>query len=251
MNFAPLPDDWPAQRDTMRRVATHVVAQAQQRETGHFALMALPGGFGTPQFGAQRTRVRVVGGSLVVERADGQRDGERTATTDVLTIAGSSIRALCAGIGFEPDPDLSVGGDTPPPGDLDEPLSLDSIVAAILGDWYGLGQRAMDDAVASLPDAQASVVRLWPEHFDVGIDLAADAARKPDVRVNLGASAGDGSHQEPYVYVGPWGDERPGPSDYWNAPFGAVLSFAELDAADNPLSRASEFLLQGIAALRM
>ncbi len=57
MNFVQLPDDWPTQRDTMRRLATHVVAQAQAGVTGHFALMALPGGFGTPQFGPDRQRL--------------------------------------------------------------------------------------------------------------------------------------------------------------------------------------------------
>ena len=108
----------------------------------------------------------------------------------------------------------------------------------------------MDTAIASLPDPRASVVRLWPEHFDVGVDLAVDPATRPEARVNLGAAAGDGSHQEPYLYVGPWGDERPGPSDFWNAPFGATLGFADLDAAANPLHAATEFFLHGIAYLR-
>ena len=250
MNFAPLVDDWPTQREVLRRIATHVVAQAQLHETGHFSLMALPGGFGTPQFGDRRTRLRVVGGSLFVERASGERDGEPAATTEVVTIAGSTITTLCAAIGFRPDPSVSVGQDTPPLGDPDEMLVVDSTVAFTLGDWYALGQRAIDETVASLPDARASVARLWPEHFDVGIDLAVDHARTPGRRCNLGAAAGDAGHQEPYLYVGPWGPERPGPSQYWNVPFGATMSFGELDAADNPLALATEFFLHGIALLR-
>lgn len=250
MNFAQLPDDWPTERDTLRRIATHVVAQAQQRETGHFALMPLPGGFGTPQFGERRTRVRVAGGSLLVERADGERDGEQTATTDVASIAGSTIRELCRVAGFEPAPDLWVGGDTPALGDPDEPIRLDPSAADIIGDWYGLGQRAMDGAVTSLPDARAAITRLWPEHFDVGTDLAVDAAGKPGVRTNLGAAAGDDFHAEPYLYVGPWDAARPGPAEFWNAPFGAVLGFGELDVADNPLAAATEFFLRGITHLR-
>ncbi len=67
-----------------------------------------------------------------------------------------------------------------------------------------LGQRAIDEAVVSVPDAQASVGRLWPEHFDFGIDLAA----RHGVRCNLGAAAGDGFSVEPYLYVGPWGAAR-------------------------------------------
>ena len=51
--------------------------------------------------------------------------------------------------------------------------------------------------------------RLWPEHFDFGIDLAA----KLGVRENLRAAAGDGGLNEPYLFVGPWGPKRPGPAE--------------------------------------
>ena len=250
MNFVELPDDWPRERDTLRRIATHVVAQAQQKTTGHFALMPLAGGFGTPQFGDDRRRVRVAGGSLFVENAATPTGESTTATTAVHMIAGSTIASLCAACGFAPDPDFQVGHDTPPLGDLDEMLVFDSAATTIVGDWYSLGQRAMDVALASLPDPQASIVRLWPEHFDVGIDLAVNNHEKPGVRTNLGAAAGDGFHQEPYLYVGPWGPERPGPEGFWNAPFGAVLTFGELDAAENPLAAATEFFLHGIAYQR-
>ncbi|MEL6893026.1 MAG: hypothetical protein AAFP84_15650 [Actinomycetota bacterium] len=246
MNFAPLPDDWPTQRDTLRRIATHVVAAAQIESTGHFALMALPGGFGTPQFGPERRRVRVVGGSLFVESvADG------VASTRVEMIAGATLRSLAAACGIEPDPARSVGHDTPPLGDPDDMLLVDSSAVSTLDDWYQLGQRAMDGAVASLPDARASVVRLWPEHFDLGVDVAVDPTGKPDARTNLGASPGDEFHQEPYLYVGPWDADRPGLADFWNAPFGAIMSWGDLDAADNPLQRATEFFLTGLAYLRM
>ncbi len=250
MNFVSLPDDWPRERAVLQRIATHVVAQAQQKATGHFALMTLPGGFGTPQFGDDRRRVRLAGGSVHVENSDDPDGGDRSATTSVHTIAGSTIRELCGAAGFEPDPGFDVGGDTPPLGDVDATLTLDSDATTLLGDWYALGQRAMDVAIASLPDAEASIVRLWPEHFDVGVDLAVATRAKPGVRTNLGASAGDGSHQEPYLYVGPWGDERPGPSEFWNAPFGATLGYGDLDVADNPLAAATEFFLHGIAHLR-
>jgi hypothetical protein len=46
--------------------------------------------------------------------------------------------------------------------------------------------------------------------------------------VNLGFSAGDAFSEEPYAYVGPWGPERPGDDGYWNAPFGALVTRAEL-----------------------
>ena len=246
MNFHPLADDWAEQRDVLQRVATHVLAQSRFRHDQLFDLMPLPGGFGTPMAGPRRERVRLVGGSMFVERAEGADIGELAATTEVFTVAGSSITQLCRAIGFEPDPEFWVGGDTPPLGDPDEPLRLDGLSAQALGEWYLLGQRAIDEAIASVPGADASVGRLWPEHFDYGVDLFA----APGVRTNLGAAAGDAVSDEPYLYVGPWEAPQPGSSPYWNAAFGAVLGYRELDAAADPLARAIEFLLHGIALLR-
>jgi hypothetical protein len=51
---------------------------------------------------------------------------------------------------------------------------------------------------------------LWPEHFDVGIQLD---------EVNYGVSPGDHYVAEPYAYVGPW---APRTGEFWNAPFGAA-----------------------------
>ena len=231
-------------------MATHVVARAQAEVTGNFALMPLPGGFGTPQFGPDRQRVRMAGGSLFSEHVVSNPDGTSTARTDVHMVAGSTLRDLCERLGVDIDLDFSVGHDTPPLGDPDAMVILDGDTTTVLGDWWALGQRAMDMAIASFPDPQAAVARLWPEHFDVGTDLAVEPSAKPGVRVNLGAAAGDDFHEEPYLYVGPWGPERPGPAEFWNAPFGATLGFGELDASDNPLAQAAEFFLHGIAHLR-
>jgi hypothetical protein len=245
-NFHPLPPDWTAQRLVMQRLATHVLGQARCRHDGLFDLVATPGGFGTPPVGPRRERVRLVGGSIFVERVSGDHIHDVDATTEVVSVAGNTISGLCAAIGFPPDPDFWVGGDTPPLGNPDEMLVLDSTAVQLLGEWFLLGQRAIDEAVASIPAAGASVGRLWPEHFDFGIDL--DAA--PGVRTNLGAAAGDGYCDEPYLYIGPWDAGRPGPSEFWNAPFGAVLRRSDLDVADDPVHRAVEFFLQGIVALR-
>jgi len=245
-NFHSLPDDWTSHRDTMQRIATHVLGQARFRHDGLFDLVPLPGGFGTPMVGPRRERVRLVGGSLFVERVTGDDIGTAEATTDAVTVAGSTIADLCAAIGFEPDPGFWVGGDTPALGDPSEMLIVDTTAVQLLGEWYLLGQRAIDEAVASVPSANASVGRLWPEHFDYGIDLDAS----PGVRTNLGAAAGDGFRDEPYLYIGPWDAARPGPAEFWNAPFGAVLLRSELDVADDPVHRAIEFFLHGITHLR-
>ncbi len=246
MNFAQLPDDWPRQRELLKYLSAHLLGQARSRHDHLFDLVPTVGGFGTPYVGPTRERVRIVGGSLFVERVEGPEVTALDASTRVATIAGSSLRDLCAFVGFEPDPGFWVGHDTPPLGDPDEPLVLESGTAALLGDWFLLGQRAIDEAVASVPDPEASVGRLWPEHFDYGIDLAAT----PGVRCNLGAAAGDGFHPEPYLYVGPWDAARPGDPDYWNAPFGAILGYADLDVSDHPIGDAVEFFLTGIVQLR-
>ena len=246
MNFGPLPDDWPDQRDTLHFLAAHVLGQARQRHDGMFDLVPSPAA--SPHRPSGRT-ASVFGSSA--DRCSSnawraRRFGMPTATTTVAPIAGSSLAELCQQIGFEPRPDFRVGNDTPPFRDPDAPIQLDGQATSILGEWYLLGQRSIDEVVASLPHAEATVGRLWPEHFDYGIDL--DAA--PGVRCNLGAAAGDGFHAEPYLYVGPHGPERPGATDYWNAPFGAVIGFGELDAADDPIHAAVEFLMAGIFLLR-
>jgi len=246
VNFSRLPDDWPTQRNELKRLATHVLGQARHRLDGLFDLVPLVGGFGTPPVGADRERVRIVGGSLFVERVKGVVVTDLEASTTIATIAGSTVRELCRFVGFELDPDFWTGDDTPALGDPDAPISLDGEAADTLGDWFLLGQRAIDLAIASVPDPAASVGRLWPEHFDYGVDLAA----APGVRCNLGASPGDGFHPDPYLYLGPWDAGRPGPAGYWNAPFGAILAFGDLDMSEHPVGAATEFFLQGIAYLR-
>jgi hypothetical protein len=114
--------------------------------------------------------------------------------------------------------------------------------AAAIGDWFALGWRALDEVAVSSPGP--TVVQLWPEHFDAGCDVAVR-----DGRANLGASPGDGFHDQPYLYVGPWSDARPGDADYWNAPFGAVLGHAELRGAPDPHRAALDFYRRGLALL--
>lgn len=80
-----------------------------------------------------------------------------------------------------------------------------------------------------------SRVQLWPEHFDVAVDLGPEGNR-----ANFGGSPGDSAHPEPYLYVGPWDrPEREG--DYWNEPFGASLSYGAIKEGADPL----DFLRRG------
>ena len=88
---------------------------------------------------------------------------------------------------------------------------------------------------------------LWPEHFDIAIDLGSESAGK---RATIGASPGDESHPEPYLYVTPWTAEVSG--ELWNAQGfkGAELGYAELLAAPTSGGRRSTSCASGIGPCR-
>ena len=245
MNFSPLPPSFAATRDALQRVAVHIVARAREQATGRFGLRATTGGFGTPEFGDDLVRVRVSGGVLVRETG-----GTEGASTAARAIDGASLTDLAAHAQVDLGADLYVGHDTPPLGDTDESLSIDGAAAAVLGDWYAVVGAALDRAAAVLGEAASpSLVQLWPEHFDVAIDVAYDASAPTEKRANLGGSPGDGFHDEPYVYVGPWTADRPGDQTFWNAPFGAIVGYGTLAESDDPVGTIADFFVDGVRRL--
>jgi hypothetical protein len=221
-------------RAALHRVATHVLARARYAATGRFGLRVTPGGFGTPAFGDGVEVLRVAGGGLVRER-----DGRAS----TMPLDGATLADLAAFAATDLSAPFDVGDDTPPLGDPHEPLSVDDSEVARLADWWHLGWRVLDTVTAAAPGAVA--IQLWPEHFDAATSVAvADGDR-----CNLGASPGDSFSEEPYVYVGPWSDARPGDPSYWNAPFGAVLRRRDLLAAADPFTIAVDFLSRGLSLL--
>lgn len=231
-------------RTALQRVAVHIVARARVAETGRFSLRVTPGGFGTPEYGANFRRVRVAGTDLVVESdTPGSSAARRT------PIGGSTLRTLAAFAEVDLTQPLDVGHDTPAAGDLDQAIELDAVDAAAIASWHGLVAAMLDRVLAELPAlVGATVTRLWPEHFDV----AFDAATSPGQRVNLGGSPGDGYSDEPYLYVGPFSSERPDDSSFWNAPFGAARTRSELVAVageDDLVASGAAFLLDGYRRL--
>ena len=109
-------------------------------------------------------------------------------------------------------------------GPVDTPLHLDPDESDGLSRWFDLAWRVLDVVTSDAPVGPGwATVQLWPEHFDAGttVDLGGGAG------INLGFSGGDAFSDEPYVYVGPWGPERPGDPGYWNAPFGAFVPRCE------------------------
>ena len=209
-------------REALHRVCAHVLSRRRQAVAGRIGLRASPGGIATPAFGPDLEVVRLAGGHLVHETAAGTR---------TVPLAGASLRSLAAFVGEDVDRPVELGPDTPPLGDPDAPLRVD---LAPLAAWYARGWAVLDAAIARV--GEGSVVQIWPEHFDAATDVPAGAGR-----VNLGASPGDGSHEAPYFYVGPWDDARPGADGSWTAPFGAVLDGAGADD-----SAAVDWMLEGV-----
>ena len=224
-----------ATRAEVHRVAAHVMAKRRFAVTGRFGLRATPGGFGTPLFGDDEV-VRVASATLLRER---RIDGRAVTSTHPLD--GATLRELAAFADVDLDPAFSVGNDTPDLGDPDAPLRIDAASVAVMGDWYADGARAIDATVVAAGVAgDAAVAQIWPEHFDLGTDVAIGGGR-----ANLGASPGDRFSAEPYLYVGPLSADRPGDPEYWNAPFGALARWSEIVAAD----AANAFFARGLGFL--
>ncbi|MDQ1379148.1 MAG: hypothetical protein QOE15_3321 [Acidimicrobiaceae bacterium] len=221
----PVSGSFVATRESLHALAEHVVAPARHQANGKIGLRFTRGGFGTPWFGEDR-QVRIDDGELVVcEGADTQR-------TPVTTLADA---ARSAGIGssgaptdvYTPSTSLAV----------DEALDIDTAAAHALGEWYGFCASVLEQVRSE--SAGASLVQLWPEHFDLAVDLGDEAAGQ---RANFGGSPGDAGHSEPYLYVGSWVSQE---GEFWNEPWGASLSYQELLAADDQRGRALDFLRKG------
>ncbi|MEY2417353.1 MAG: hypothetical protein QOG90_33 [Actinomycetota bacterium] len=152
-------------RQSLHKVAEHVMAKASYAAIGKIGLRAHTGGFATQEFDGRRLICR-----------DGKLDG--------VAIDGATLREL----GARTDIDLPYAANTP----LDDaPLTVDARSAQGLADWYGLVAVALQSVAP--PDAAPQ--QIWPEHFDLATEFG---------NCNYGGSPGDDTYPEPYLYVGPW-----------------------------------------------
>jgi hypothetical protein len=121
-----------------------------------------------------------------------------------------------------------------------EPIeNIDAEAAAALATWFAFGAGVLEELRAETAVEQhGTPPQLWPEHFDVAIELGAEAAGS---RAAYGASPGDDVHPEPYLYVAPWSARPEG--ELWNATAfpGAELAYADLLASDDRRAAALEF----------
>src|SRR5262249_42720851 len=111
----------------------------------------------------------------------------------------------------------------------DVALAVDAGAAKALADWYALGAAGIDKGLETDSAYDPNRRTIWPEHFD----LAAEMGDKPaSTRANYGASPGDTSISEPYLYVGPW-DEARRTGRLGEHPWGASITYSELAAASD------------------
>jgi hypothetical protein len=210
--LAPLPDTFPATRAALHAVAEHLLAPGRHAANGKIGLRFTYRGFGTPFFAHDR-QLRVEDGDLV--------DGDRSQPVTTLGEA-SAFLGVRAGA-----PEGLYRPTTPC--DLEAPLAVDATAARALGDWFGFCASVLEQLRAEATEADAAArVQLWPEHFDLAVDMGPAGAR-----ANFGGSPGDAGHPEPYLYVGPF-ERRTG--DFWNEPFGASLSYRDLLGGADALS---------------
>jgi hypothetical protein len=226
----PAPDVFVATRRSLHAVAEHVVAPARHAANGKIGLRFTYHGFGTPFFGPDR-QVRVEDGVLWA--------GEQSLPLDGATLghAASFVGLACGGV-----PDVYTPTTS---GDPASVLTVDAVAARALGDWYGFCCSLLEQLRADASPADgAGRVQLWPEHFDLAVDLGPDGER-----ANYGGSPGDEAHAEPYLYVGPW-QRREG--DFWNETFGASLPYSAILAGADPLAwlREGRQRLRGVQEVR-
>jgi hypothetical protein len=138
------------------------------------------------------------------------------------------------------------GFGTPFFGD-DEQVRVDAADHGVpfLGEWYGFACSVLEElrAEGARADPPPSRVQLWPEHFDLSVDLGDETA---DTKGTFGASPGDADHPEPYLYVTHWA-ETVADDPFWNATSfaGATLPLGALVAAPDERAAALDFFRRG------
>ncbi len=230
----PVPAGYPEARNAYHRLAYAVVAEARRCANTKFGLRYTRGGFGTPFFGDDE-QVRVQEGLLVVQQGSTVRSSEIT-----------SLRAAAEFVGVEPGT-AAAEHDSPPLGDIDSDLRATAKTGAFLGDWFGFSWAVLEELRITPGAVDAERTQLWPGHFD---PAAAIGSAEEGRRATYGCSPGDEAHDEPYLYVGAWGDvDRADP--YWNETSfnGASLPYAALVGPDNAVQTALGFFKAGLARL--
>jgi hypothetical protein len=214
-----LPQSFTDTRDRLHLVAARVLAAARYQAVGRLGLEVAPGGFATPEFDGRR--LTVTGGVL----GDGGRECQLASLGEACEFAGVDLAAPV-------HPVLALAGDA----DTDVSVNVDA--AGVIANWYAMCQDALERlATASGVVVEPTAITLWPEHFDVALEAGPQVSR-----ATYGGSPGDAEIAEPYLYIGPF---APRVGEFWNASFGAALTFTEVRNGADPL----EFFVAGLELL--
>lgn len=215
-------------RVALHRLAAYVIAPVRYRATGRFGLRSTPGGFGTPEFEGRRVRVE---GLELIDEVDGAERRQPITT----------LQAASEFLGGAVDPDTAAEHDSPSLGDANAPLDIDADSSALLGQWFEMAFDALRLVAADEASVDASEPQLWPGHFDPAIEVGDE-----DHRGSYGASPGDHSIDEPYLYLSIWYPDRIGvdvSAEIWNAPAftGSMLKLSDFPEDADPVEVAANF----------
>lgn len=196
----PLPAHLVASRRILHGIAESLLAGPQYRACGRIALRVTTTGFAT--VGEPALRLAVDRGVPAVVVDESRRTPLAGTFGDIGVLTG-------AGFG-EPE---GIYGDHIGVG-ADEPVVLDPQGLDLLVRWFVMADAALRVF------APRQTPSLWPEHFDVAVDLDG---------TTFGASPGDGFCPSPYVYVSTADPSATAATDaYWNAPFGAFVAYEQV-----------------------
>ena len=230
--FAPVPSALVDTRLALHRLATYVIAPARYRQTERFGLRATDNGFGTPSFGGRRIRVE---GTELIDEVGGEV--RRTPVTSLIAAAEFLNEPV--------DPETAAEHDSPAVGDVDADLGIDGEASLWLGRWFNVAFDALNAVRADEASVNASEAQLWPGHFDPAIEVGDE-----DHRASFGASPGDHSIAEPYLYMSAWWPDRldlDQNDPFWNAEafVGTVLKVSDFPANADPVDVAVTFWRTG------
>jgi hypothetical protein len=227
----PLPAEYEATRRALHAVAEQVVAAAYWHATTHIGLRPTPRGFGTPVFGASE-RVRVDATALVHEQAGATRRHELTTLSAASAFVGVPLGA----------PTVYPAATHLAP---DAPLAVDRDAALALADWFALSAALLHDLRTAHVEFPSTELQIWPEHFDLACELGEEGTGG---RANYGASPGDESIAEPYLYVGPHEPARR-TGVFTRCPFGAAVTYSELRQESEAGAAGRQFYETAVADL--
>jgi hypothetical protein len=123
---------------------------------------------------------------------------------------------------------------------------VDEPAATALGEYHGFATSVLEALRAAHAELDPSRVQLWPEHFDVSVELGSEQDGR---RAGYGASPGDEQHAEPYLYVVPWGEVPSGTRWQAHGFAGAELDYRELLGAEDQRALALAFFDDCLAEL--